>query len=453
MDLLGGGMTRKKNTVTANGGEIAPHHIDSSILHDELTGLPSYLAKLDELEEILCKNHCMGMLYVDLSYLELIEEKFGTHAYEEIVTSIGEIIHSLKGTAIRNDDIIAVGEVGTASPMIFLSSHRVEKADSFLSKENVETISERVQDYIFSKLFYLVYPYMKERPKISVGYSFVVDNPLIAKRRLIYSLIEEAKNIAKLQQSRLAIRNKERLQEIIVNENIQTVFQPIVDLRDMSILGYEALSRGPVNTEFETPIMLFALARETGLLFELDRLCRKKALQNAKTISSDKLVFVNTLPNTIHDPEFRGKYLKDFLKDINIRPSNIVFEITEGAAIENYGLFREAVKYYTDLGISVAIDDTGTGYSTLESIIEIRPQYLKFDISMIKNIDKSIIKRELLKALISVSNHIKAKVIAEGIETYEELNALIKLGVHIGQGFIFSRPGPAFPEINRLKVP
>lgn len=437
-------MTKKK---------VSDGNNNSALLHDDVTGLPSYLAKMEELEATLVRNHSLGMLYIDLSYLTKIEEKFGTYAYEQIIGSISEIVHSLKGSSIRNNDIIAVGEVGSASPMIFLAEKRTEKADSFLSKDNVEAVSERVQDYIFSKLFYLVYPYMKERPKVSVGYSFVVHNPLIARRRLIYSLIEEAKQMARLQQSRLEIRNKERLQRIIVEESIQTLFQPIVDLKGNKIIGYEALSRGPANSEYETPVMLFALARETGLLFELDRLCRKKALQNAKALPADKLVFVNTLPTTIHDPEFRGKYLKDFLRDLGLKPQNIVFEITEGAAIENYALFREAVAYYTEMGINVAIDDTGTGYSTLESIIEIKPHYLKFDISMVKNIDKSMIKRELLKALISVANQIKARVIAEGIETIEELNALINLGINIGQGFIFSRPGPAFPEINRIKQP
>src|SRR5690349_18339956 len=83
----------------------------STLLHDEVTGLPTYLAKMEELEEILSRNHSLGMLFVDLSYLTKIEEKFGTYAYEQIIGSISEIIHSLKGSIIRNNDIIAVGEV------------------------------------------------------------------------------------------------------------------------------------------------------------------------------------------------------------------------------------------------------------------------------------------------------------------------------------------------------
>ncbi len=417
------------------------------LLIDETTGLPTFLHIMEELEEILTKNHSLGMLYVDLSCLNRIEEKFGTYAYEQIVRSISEIIQSMRGNIIRTNDLIALSGVGTASPMIFLSERRTEKVDSFLTRENVEEVSDRVQDFLFSKIFYLVYPYIKERPKISVGFSFIVNNPLIAPRRLIYGLIEEAKHIAKLQRSRLEIKNKERLQTIILHEDIQTLYQPIINLDTFEIIGYEALSRGPLNSEYETPVMLFALAQETGLVFELDRLCRKRAFENARSLDSDKMIFINTLPTTIHDPDFRGKYLREFLKDLNIKPENIVFEVTENAAIENYALFREAVEYYTNMGISIAIDDTGTGYSTLESIIEIKPHYLKFDIAMVKNIDKSVLKRELLKALINVANHINATVIAEGVETQGELNALRQLGVKVGQGFLFARPGPAFPKV------
>ena len=433
-----------------NGGRVETREIDQDLIYDEVTGLHSYLQYIHDLEAILQGNHALGALYIDLSYLNKIEEKFGTSTYNEVLKSIGKVIDEMRGSIVRQTDLILLSEVGNPSPIIFLSETRKER-DNFMSRANVEVVSDRVQEFLLSKLFFLVYPYIKERPKISVGYSFVVNNPLIAPKRLVYSLIDDAKNIARLQRSRLEIKDKERLQQIILHEQIQTLYQPIVNLQTMEIIGYEALSRGPANSEYETPIMLFALARETGLLFELDRVCRKKALQSARHLPADKHVFVNTLPNTIHDPEFRGKYLKDFLHDLSISPGNIVFEITEGAAVENYGLFREAVNYYTDMGIAVAIDDMGTGYSTLELIIEINPQFLKFDISMVKNIDKSLLKRELLKALIAVAKQIDAVVIAEGIETKAELDTLVELGVHMGQGFLFSRPGPAFPDISRIE--
>lgn len=421
------------------------------VLYDDVANLPSCVSVMDDLQRILAANHAMGMLYIDLSHLYKIEEKFGTETYETIITSITEIVAGMKGQVIRDNDLICVEAVGNPSPMIFLSEKRTERHDGLFTKENVEVVSDRVHDYIFSKLFYLVYPYLRERPRISVGFAYVVNNPLIAPARLIYNLIEDSKQVSRIQQSRHQVRNKERLQRIIVEEAVQTLFQPIVNLSTLEVIGYEALSRGPAGSEYESPAMLFSLARETGLLFELDRLCRKKALENAANIPKDKVVFVNTLPNTIHDPEFRGQYLKKFLQKLDLNPRNIVFEVTEASAIENYSLFREAVEHYTKLGINIAIDDTGTGYSTLESIIEICPQYLKFDMSLVRDIDKSMLKRELIKALISVSRNINATVVAEGIETQPEYTVLRDLGVETGQGFLFARPGPPFPDITRFK--
>ncbi len=112
------------------------------------------------------------------------------------------------------------------------------------------------------------------------------------------------------------MRNKEKLQELILKESIRTVFHPIVDLVKNEILGYEALTRGPAGTEYENPYILFDIAQETDLLFELDRLCRKKALQNAFGINPKHKLFLNCLPSAVLDPEFRDAYLQSFLKDL-----------------------------------------------------------------------------------------------------------------------------------------
>jgi EAL domain-containing protein (putative c-di-GMP-specific phosphodiesterase class I)/GGDEF domain-containing protein len=432
-----------------SGGNM-PHDRIDGLLRDPITQLPLYLDIIDKVEKQLIDDNAVGMLYIDVSGLEKIETNFGSETYENIIKKIAEEIKGMKGKAIRNEDLLTVSEPEGSSFLIFLSEKRRDKAKNDLTRDDVEMVSDRVYTYLFSKLFFIIYPYIKERPRISVGYSFVVNNPLIKSIRLVYKLIDEAKQIAKLQRTRTEVKNKEKLQRIILDEKITTLYQPIVNLTTFEVIGYEALTRGPLNTEFETPIMLFALAEETGLVFELDRLCRKKALLNAKDLKPGEKLFINTLPTTIHDPEFRGKYLQEFLNDVKIKPDNLVFEITERSAIENYPLFKEAVDYYTDIGVAIAIDDTGTGYSTLESIIELKPGYLKFDISMVKNIDKSFIKKEMLRTLKTMATNIRAHVIAEGIETVEELETLKKLDIPLGQGYLIARPGPPFPAINKI---
>lgn len=419
-----------------------------SLLRDPITGLPLYLDALDKIEKQLVDDNALGMLYIDVSRLDKIESNFGSQVYEEIIIKIANTLKEMRGKTIRNEDILTMSEPEGSAFIIFLSEKRPDgKVKANLTRDDVEMVSDRVHTHLFSKLFFIMYPYVKERPRISVGYSFVVNNPLIKARRLIYKLVEEAKQISKLQRTRSEIKNKEKLQRIILDEQIETLFQPIVDLKDYSIVGYEALTRGPAKSEFETPIMLFALAEETGLVFELDRLCRKKAILNARNLKEGLMLFINTFPSSIHDPDFRGKFLSEFLNDVKIKPDNLVFEITERSAIDNFPVFKEAVDYYTDIGVAIAIDDTGAGYSSLESITELKPSFLKFDKNMVKDIDKSFIKKEMLRSLQSMAEKINARVIAEGIETVDELNTLKELGIPLGQGYLLARPGPPFPKV------
>lgn len=115
-------------------------------------------------------------------------------------------------------------------------------------------------------------------------------------------------------------------------------------------------------------------------MFERDRLCRRKSFFNASALEKDRRLFINCLPATVHDPAFRGEALDALLLKTNLSPERVVMEISEKAAIENYTLFRSAADYYTDLGFAIAVDDTGSGHSSLETVVELKPKFLKLDI-------------------------------------------------------------------------
>ena len=111
---------------------------------------------------------------------------------------------------------------------------------------------------------------------------------------------------------------------------------------------------------------------------------------------------MNTLPATIRDPQFRGKALIDFLDKAQVSPDRIVIEITEKLVIDNYNLFRETMAYFTDLGMSFAVDDVGAGYSGLESIARLKPTYLKIDMLLVRDVHVSLVNREMVKAIIAL---------------------------------------------------
>jgi EAL domain-containing protein (putative c-di-GMP-specific phosphodiesterase class I) len=409
-------------------------------------GIPIYHELIEDIKSLLINNSVLAVLYINCSRVNKIEKMFGKKLYNDIHITIKNIILNMKGKEIRHDDIIASNTPESDEFLIFLGKKR---EDRIFYPTDLESLSGRVTDYLDNSIFPVTFPYLRGRPRINVGYAIVLHNPLIKSERLINKLIEDAKIMSNYQEYRRLMRNKEKIQELIMKGSINTVFQPIVRFEDKKVIGYEALSRGPEGTEYENPYLLFDAAAEADVLFELDRLCRKKALINSRSINPGHKLFINCFPTAVHDPEFRDVYLTSFLDEVKINPVNIVLEITEREAIENYELFKEAVSYYSGLGFSIAVDDTGTGYSGLETLFELRPDFIKVDMSIVRDIDKNKVKQELAKALIALSKELNSTIIAEGIETEEELHALREIGVKIGQGFLFARPDTLFADIKR----
>jgi EAL domain-containing protein (putative c-di-GMP-specific phosphodiesterase class I) len=274
-----------------------------------------------------------------------------------------------------------------------------------------------------------------------VGYGMAVYNPLLHPSRTALTAFREALEVARHLREADRLLSREKLLDIILRERVVTAFQPIMRLgADRTVLGFEALSRGPKGTGLERADDLFGSATEHQLLVELDRLCRRRALLASGRIPTNAKIFVNTLPATIRDPQFRGRPLIDFLDKAQVSPDRIVIEITEKLVIENYNLFREAMAYFTDLGMSFAVDDVGSGYSGLESIARLKPTFLKIDIGLIRDVHVSRVNRAMCEAIIALGHGIGAAVIGEGIQAEEEAAALLEMGVDWGQGFHLGRP-------------
>jgi len=216
-----------------------------------------------------------------------------------------------------------------------------------------------------------------------------------------------------------------------------------------TIMGYEALTRGPRNTTFEVPKNLFTLSEATRLSADLDSLCRQRALRGARGFDLDKKLFLNSLPEALRTPDEIERSLTGVLEEVALRPHNLVLEITERSAIEDFESFNRGLERLRRSGFLVAIDDVGTGYSSLQAISEVPADFLKVDISLIKNIHQSLIKQDLVHSLLQVAARTRTRVIAEGIETPEEHQALRACGVRYGQGFFFARPAPSFPALAR----
>jgi diguanylate cyclase (GGDEF)-like protein len=248
-----------------------------------------------------------------------------------------------------------------------------------------------------------------------------------------------------------SISMEHELDKIIRNQQIKTVFQPIISLRDGSVLGHEALSRINCETRISDTEKLFQLASQFNRLWDLELVCRKKSLETAYYYMKppyDKKLFINVNPLVIHDKKFREGFTKEYLNTYGISPEKIVFEITERNAVKDMQSFQGVIEHYKEQRYEIAIDDAGAGYSGLNLISDICPHYIKLDMKLIRNINKDSIKYALVKSMIELSDITKISIIAEGIETEEELASLVNLGVQYGQGYFIQRPQEEILPIN-----
>lgn len=243
--------------------------------------------------------------------------------------------------------------------------------------------------------------------------------------------------------SDLRIRDNIDINDIIENEKIKVHFQPIVYTSKKTVCGLEGLIRG-INTDTNqliSPIHLFETANHKGLTIELDRICRNKVIEAFSHIhlnDKDRLLFLNIDASIIEKVE-GSNYLINQVEKFNIKTSNIVIEINEAKVKDNEALKR-FIDTYRKLGFLIALDDIGSGFSNLDRISLIKPDIIKTDMSLIRNVQDDYYKQEVLKSLVSLSNKIGALVVAEGVETEEESIQTLKLGAHMIQGYFFSKP-------------
>jgi EAL domain-containing protein (putative c-di-GMP-specific phosphodiesterase class I) len=400
-----------------------------------------YHERLPDLERELADRGSLGALVLDASAFATIEDEYGTVAYEEVRLRIFKILEEARGAkegGYRQGDIVCLDRPRGLRFLFFLDRKRRRTVP--LSVADLRIARGRVVSSLEDKLSRAAKPYVKERPALDVGYGLALYNPLLHAERVIERAIEEA--LAQAAHLRRAdeLGVLERLQDVLLRERVRTDYQAIFRMQEGTIMAFEALSRGPKGSGLESAKELFKASEENGLKVELDRLCRKRALLSSGRVPSNAKIFVNTLPTTLRDPQFRDKPLIEFLDRAQVKPERIVIEINEKDAIENFDMFLDTMGYFTSLGMSFAVDDVGAGYSGLDMIAKLKPSYLKIDMGLVRDVHASEFNRRMVKDLISLGHGIGAEVVAEGIEREEEAQVLRGIGVDYGQGYHLARP-------------
>jgi EAL domain-containing protein (putative c-di-GMP-specific phosphodiesterase class I)/GGDEF domain-containing protein len=362
------------------------------------TEIPTYRERLGELSEQLRIEGHLGLLLVDVRQLAQVEHDYGSKAFEQVLAMVTRLVSDLQGKEVRSGDILALNDRDGNAFLVFLKPHREEKEGRLTRLADLEAIAHRVADHLNRELAGLSSPYLRGRHTVTVGYAIVFHNPLIMEERVIARLVGEAWESVHIQKMQADFQTRCRLQDVLLAQQIHTVFQPILDLQNGGILGLEALSRGPAASPHHSPLRLFEAAAATDLVFELDRHCRRRAMRTARDLPPPYHLFINVVPASMYDPDFQGTSLIELLVGLGLSPKRIVLEVSEQYAIENYTLFVEALQNFTQLGFSIAVDDIGAAHSGLEKVAHLNPRYLKFDIQLVRDIDQSHVKREMARA-------------------------------------------------------
>lgn len=230
------------------------------------------------------------------------------------------------------------------------------------------------------------------------------------------------------------------LQQIIERRLLTPVFQPIIALDGRRILGYEALIRGPEDSQLHRPDDLFSAARRSKQLAALEYACREASCEQFVALGLGGKLFLNMTPLSFTDSQYRDGVTREILQRVGLSPERVVFELTESQPLDQFDLLRAASEHFKRQGFAVALDDLGAGYAGLRVWSELCPDYVKIDRHFISGIDRDPVKREFVRAMLDIANRMGNKVIAEGIETDCELNTLVAMGIEYVQGYFIARP-------------
>lgn len=223
-----------------------------------------------------------------------------------------------------------------------------------------------------------------------------------------------------------------RVVRAIEDHQIAMVYQPIWRISDRRPIGVEALARFSA-TPTRPPNIWFDEAHEAGLGATLELAAIAEAMASLSVLPESAYLSINASPATILTPAFG---------DVMARApaSRVVLEITEHASVENYTSLIDAPAALRQTGMRVAVDDAGAGYSSLKHILQLKPDFIKLDIGLTRDIDRDPARRAMAAALIAFAHHTGSRIVAEGVETALELDTLGELGADAAQGYYLARP-------------
>lgn len=404
-------------------------------LFDKFIRLPTIPLIIEKVQNFLSETDHIGMIYLKIVRYEQYPEIASRTEFDEVIKKIMETLHKLQEKIFRKEDILAISRGKENGSVIFLCPARRQ---AFPTEEQLEEIKKRIQNYLEAELEKTLSLSIRNSFGLYWGEALITKESDLPLEKIIYDALKKSEEKAFVEEQREWQIRVKKLKEMIETKTFSTLFQPIVSLSNFKdILGYEVLTRGPTGGILQLPSIIFPLAQEMDLLWEAENLAQENALLNLPKLNQGQKLFFNLKPQIIEHSKLRN--LKIFEQRI-LEREDIVLEMSENEILRDFRIFRNAVEYLKIFGFKIAIDDVQAFYSQLYSLKHLHPEFVKLDISLVRDVDKDLIKQELIATLLKFFQSINSEVIAEGIEREEEYKTLLKQGVKWGQGFFLAEP-------------
>jgi diguanylate cyclase (GGDEF)-like protein/PAS domain S-box-containing protein len=425
---MGGFLERKRTEIVL---EQTVERLEQLAATDPLTGLYNRRAFERALSAVPVEP--FAVLAIDVDNLKAVNDEFGHEAGDVILQAVAMALASL----VRDRDIVA--RVGGDEFAVLLPGTQGPEATG---------VAERMRTAMHA----ISVPYGEAR--ISIGWTSA---PSGADARAVWRasdlMLYQAKSNGRdgvagddYEDSAVAqtpgSREAELVSTVLADEQINAVFQAIVNMESGDILGYEALARPAGHAPTASVEALFAAARRLGRIRDLDWMCRRAAVRAARHLPGSPSLFLNVSAVALLDPVHPVDQLLLLLSWAGWSPEKTVLEITEQEAVRDLGRIRLVVAAYREHGVRFAIDDVGEGHSTIELLVATNPEYIKISGSLTARAGDSA-PYSAIQAALAFASTSRAEVIAEGVETPDVADKLRALGIKLGQGYLLGLPAPA----------
>ncbi len=401
-------------------------------------GLPTLYEIIDEVAEQVTRRIIVGVVLFDASNLGAWERQHGSSALDTVLGRLAKSVIDLRGQSIRSEDQICFEWPRGDSLLVFLSKPRMD--DSQSAAVDFEEIVERLERDVFDPSHDAQLWLHEAFEKVATGSALIIHNSSVDARREVYRSIRRARSDAQVNHLERQRKRHRVVGHMIAHRKIDTLYQPIVNMANREVVGYEALSRAE-NAEAERlGVHLFVAAAKAELDGELDQTCRSLSVTRRPGLQQRRMLFINSLPPAFYPPMDELEVLLDSWIDDGLLPEQLVFEITENITHEQAQRIMPSIRRLRSRGFRFALDDVGTGTTNLRLIADLEPDFIKMDITLTRGIGTSQRKQALARYLVELGEKCDARLIAEGIETEADHQVLVDLGFDLGQGFLLGRP-------------